>query len=540
MEAEQFDGNCEYKLKLIGKTDDRLETLASQMRYRMDEGKGDHCYYYLGVADDGSMVGITVPEYDESYDTLTYIADINSYTIELLTTTTVCEEKNIYEIIVREHNEKRYREVKVAITGHVDAGKSSTLAVLLTGNADNGNGRSRSMVFNFPHEVETGRTSSISQQIMGFRGETVVNHAPIISPSWSEIVEQSDKIVTFFDLAGHEMYLKTTIRGITSSYPDFVIVTVSCVKGLQKMTKEHIYLCLSLRIPFIVVITKIDMCKNRTSLKEATDSIKDFMKAPPIRKILYRVFDTGTIITATKNMYNDSVIPYFAISNVDMTGISELTKFLRLVSPNPKNISSPNEELEYHIEKIFRKVVGVGIVLGGHLLSGTLTTGQDVLLGPDDNGDFTTRKIKSLHCKRVPMNQVSGRCYVCVALRKIKDPVVFRRSQVLLTGEAKSVREFDAEIAILKGSTTTTIKVGYQPVVHLNTVRQYCKLLKIWDKKKIRKNKTTESDEGVLRVGDRAMAKFAFGKRPEYIKVGTRVLMAEGIVKILGIIREVY
>lgn len=32
---------------------------------------------------------------------------------------------------------------------------------------------------------------------------------------WGEIMENSFKVVTFFDLAGHEKYLKTTVGGMT-------------------------------------------------------------------------------------------------------------------------------------------------------------------------------------------------------------------------------------------------------------------------------------------------------------------------------------
>ena len=33
--------------------------------------------------------------------------------------------------------------------------------------------------------------------------------------SWPDIVNESSKIITFTDLAGHEKYLKTTIHGIS-------------------------------------------------------------------------------------------------------------------------------------------------------------------------------------------------------------------------------------------------------------------------------------------------------------------------------------
>ena len=55
MEPEKEEGNIEYKLKLVDKSEDRIEQLATQMRWRCStEGNGE-CIYNLGVEDDGSI-----------------------------------------------------------------------------------------------------------------------------------------------------------------------------------------------------------------------------------------------------------------------------------------------------------------------------------------------------------------------------------------------------------------------------------------------------------------------------------------------------
>jgi len=50
----------------------------------------------------------------------------------------------------------------------VDAGKSSMLGVLVKGDLDDGRGRARVNLFRHKHEIETGRTSSVGMEIMGF------------------------------------------------------------------------------------------------------------------------------------------------------------------------------------------------------------------------------------------------------------------------------------------------------------------------------------------------------------------------------------
>jgi len=62
-------------------------------------------------------------------------------------------------------------EVRVAVVGSAAAGKSTLLGVLTQGQLDNGRGRARLNMFRHLHEVQTGRTSSISHEIMGFDSE---------------------------------------------------------------------------------------------------------------------------------------------------------------------------------------------------------------------------------------------------------------------------------------------------------------------------------------------------------------------------------
>jgi len=56
----------------------------------------------------------------------------------------------------------------VAVVGNVDAGKSTLLGVLTHGELDNGRGTARLKLFRHKHEIETGRTSSVGNDILGF------------------------------------------------------------------------------------------------------------------------------------------------------------------------------------------------------------------------------------------------------------------------------------------------------------------------------------------------------------------------------------
>ena len=122
MEPERADGNVEYKLKLTDKSSYRIEGLATQMRYRCEEG-GSECIYNIGVEDDGTMTGITEQEYEESIAILNSAADKNNYTVNLLSTTPTENGRCVYEVLIRECNEDQYIDIKVAVAGSVDVGK---------------------------------------------------------------------------------------------------------------------------------------------------------------------------------------------------------------------------------------------------------------------------------------------------------------------------------------------------------------------------------------------------------------------------------
>lgn len=62
----------------------------------------------------------------------------------------------------------QFVDIRVAVIGNVDAGKSTLLGVLTHGEFDNGRGRARLNLFRHLHEIQSGRTSSISHEILGF------------------------------------------------------------------------------------------------------------------------------------------------------------------------------------------------------------------------------------------------------------------------------------------------------------------------------------------------------------------------------------
>lgn len=170
-------------------------------------------------------------------------------------------------------------------------------------------------------------------------------------------------------------------------------------------------------------------------------------------------------------------------------------------------------------------VTGVGTVVGGTVMSGTIKANQNMLLGPDGNGAFIPVVVKSVHAKRVLVKEAVSGMAVSVALKKIKRSTI-RKGMVLVSPETKPLATyyFEADVVILYHSTT--IHKNYQPVVQCLTIRQSAKIVHI-------------DDQDILRTGDKAKVIFKFMFRPEFLKVGMRVIFREGRCKGIGIITRI-
>ena len=144
------------------------------------------------------------------------------------------DRKSVSEVLVRKvPDDQPFLDLRLAVLGPMEAGKSTLLGVLTQGEMDNGRGRARLNLFRHLHEIQSGRTSSISHEILGFdsKGE-VVDYSMCISAE--EICEASSKLITFIDLAGHQKYMKTTIFGLTAHCPDISMLVIGANSGVGK------------------------------------------------------------------------------------------------------------------------------------------------------------------------------------------------------------------------------------------------------------------------------------------------------------------
>jgi len=107
-----------------------------------------------------------------------------------------------YHEIMKEEYE--HNDTRIAMIGNVDSGKSTLIGVLTNSLLDDGRGCARSLVLKHRHEQDNGRTSAVTVEIMGYKGdEQVISNARNHNHRWMEIMEKSEMTVSycFFNLA---------------------------------------------------------------------------------------------------------------------------------------------------------------------------------------------------------------------------------------------------------------------------------------------------------------------------------------------------
>ena len=66
LQAEVECGNIEYKMVINNNTEHKINKLGTQMLYRLYQGSG-YVIYYIGVCDDGKIVGLSKEKLSKSF-----------------------------------------------------------------------------------------------------------------------------------------------------------------------------------------------------------------------------------------------------------------------------------------------------------------------------------------------------------------------------------------------------------------------------------------------------------------------------------------
>ncbi len=455
------------------------------------------------------------------------------------------------------------KHLRIAVIGNVDAGKSTFIGTIKSGILDNGKGHSRLLIAKHQHEIDSGRTSSISTHLIGYKeggdgdgnGNGNGDERPIMLPiptlinatsstnnnvnttriqlkSEVDIATEANNLVSLIDLAGHEKYLKTTIHGVSSGMIDYALVLISSHQGPNHMTRHHISLAVAFSVPIIVVLTKIDSCPQHL-LKNTKEEIASIIRSPGVQKRPYLIKQSSDINVVLDKMH--AVVPIISISSVSGDGLDLIHILLSNLPKRRRHQNKIGRDFEFLIDGIYN-IIGVGTIVSGFVNAGSVRLGENVFVGPLDDGSYMKTTIKGLQISRTNVNSIiAGNSAGLSSTLTKNQKKLLRTGMVVLSQPKPATRLFEAEMVIIKGHGVdgTTIKVGYETMAHILHLKQHVKVENI---ETIGTVLGGIDDEVVVRPGNRARITFRFMKRNEWIRNGMRILFRDGHVRGVGII----
>lgn len=453
--------------------------------------------YEIGVADDGTLAGLTKDEMDESLTTLRIMAASLGCNVEVLRMLIVgdCEwvepsspkpslgsesegvvhqaklcvaealvtpdlrprddgqtpvssrspgaAQMIETLLDPKQGPLTTDQLRVTLTGPTTSGKSTLLGTLSTGTLDNGRGKGRLGLLKHLHEVASGITSSVTQELVGYNDGAIINYAHGGAESWIDIHDftKDGRLVYLVDSAGHPRYRRTILRGIVGWAPHWTLLCIAAdsaeltsapgtpsgasdALGLVApgvdLASAHLELCLRLGLPLVIVITKLDLANKSSlagTLSKILSSIKRVGRIPKMVKGAaagnpdfshVSELDKSTVKDTLDSMNRSadpfSIIPIVLTSAVDGRGVGSLHALLQNLPlpPTPTShdyigaaLNPEQPACLFHIEDKFSlpascglatsnadQQTDLGTVVAGHMRFGSLSIGDKVVVGP--------------------------------------------------------------------------------------------------------------------------------------------------------------
>jgi elongation factor 1-alpha len=524
--GEREGGSVEFKERLtedLHLSEGRLESLAAQLRHRVLSGDGE-ATYVVGVTDDGGLAGISPAEFSESMDVLSLLAEEAGAHIEEVKTWGVdgvsengstATDGIVGVATVSEGSVLADDDhIVVGTAGHVDHGKSTLVGSLVTGDADDGEGGTRGFLDVQPHEVDRGLSADLSYGVYGFDedGEPIRMDNPHRKDDRARVVEASDRLVSFVDTVGHEPWLRTTIRGLVGQKLDYGLLTVAADDGVTETTREHLGILLATDLPTIVTITKTDLV-DEERVAEVERDVEQALRE--VDKTPLRVERHG-VDTAIDEI-SETVVPVVTTSAVTKEGLDDLDEMFEAL---PKTAGEVGD-FRMYVDRTYN-VQGVGAVASGTIKSGEVEAGDELLLGPMQDGSFREVEVRSIEMHYHRVDEAKAGRIVGIALKGVREADI-ERGMVLLPGDAdpSPVQEFEAEVMVL--NHPTRIGDGYEPVVHLETVSEAAAFY---------------PEGGQLLPGDAGKARVRFKFRSYLVEEGQKFVFREGSSKGVGTVTD--
>ncbi len=535
--------NAEFK-RTLTKADlreERRQRLVARIRYMTCEAPFEG-RFLIGIEDisgkEWRVYGISEKQLEEAEEILAKIS--REAEVEIIEAERVETSKGFVGVyLLKRVAAPEVKETcSINVAGRVNSGKSTLIGVLVTGRPDNGSGSARSFLLTHPQELTRGQTADIHMAFMGFSEDGRILHLqnPLSKGEAARVLDQSSKIITFFDAPGHKEYSKTMIRSILGADAQYGLVLVPIpeeaylirqetertgITRLDDITREHLILMSSKNMPFILVASKIDRA-NKEDMELVMEVVRLTLK--DIGKIPVTLNDVEDIEPVVREFPNGIIVPILSVSSTDTDSVGLLLELLRRLPSGSSNDALTRPALAY-VDKVYKGIRGTNVVVTGTVKQGVFKTGQSIAIGPDVNGELHFGRIFSIEVFKKRVTGVKVGDLFGFDIKDI-DKHLIRRGQAIADeeDEISVCRTFEANIVVTRHPTR--IAVGYTPVLQCHTIQHPVVLQKIYDAE-------------YLCVGDFARVRLEFMLHPEAIIVGDKIVLREANTRAIGTIVEI-
>ena len=327
--------------------------------------------------------------------------------------------------------------VNVGTIGHIDHGKTTLTAALLSVLAANGHAKKKDY-------------ADIA------KGGTVRDASKTVTIAVSHVEYESEKRhYAHIDCPGHADYIKNMITG--AAQMDGAILVVSAADGPMPQTREHILLARQVGVPALVVfLNKIDLVDDEELLE---------LVEMELRELLTHYKFPGDEIPITRGCarpaYDNPTDPEKA------KPILDLVKTMDDYIPEP--IRAMDKPFLMPIEDVF-SIKGRGTVGTGRIERGVVKVGDAVeIIGFNANKNSTVTGVE-MFTKTLEQGQAGDN--VGILLRGVEKTDLERGQVVCKPGSITPHTKFEAEVYVLskdEGGRHTPFFKGYRPQFYFRT-----------------------------------------------------------------------
>ncbi|MDB9822667.1 selenocysteine-specific translation elongation factor [Deltaproteobacteria bacterium] len=281
------------------------------------------------------------------------------------------------------------KQVILGTAGHIDHGKTSLIKALTN--------------------IDTDRLKEEKE-----RGIT-------IELGFAHLELPSGQLLGIIDVPGHEKFVKNMVSGATGI--DLVSLIIAADEGVMPQTREHMEICNLLGIKSgLVVLTKIDMVDD-----EWLELVREDVTA----------YLSGTFL-------EDS--PVIGVSSTTGDGVEELAKAIDdLVKEIPER--EIGNFFRLPIDRVFT-MKGFGTVVTGTTISGSINTGEDVTVYPQE----LSSRIRGIQVHNDDTNQVSAGLRTAINLQGAEKANIQRGNVLAAKDSLRSTYMVDVELELLPSS----------------------------------------------------------------------------------------